>query len=268
MRNDNEMVQRAALKALSGIANLSKEQFQTYYDFVMPYLKTIWANANDKSNHKLQVRAFECISLVAMAVGKEKFRDDLEQVTEVLKSFQKSQVRESDTIVYILQACNRICQCIGKDFLPYMSTVMPSLVECAQFEPNKTISTDKLYDSIHKAKFGNEMICIKRSDASGLLGRYAHNLKEEFYPWISQAASVLVPLLKFYIDDDVRNYANYAMSFLLPSAKLAVEKGIAQGGNQSYFKQLSGDIILALPLWGTIYIRSLRQKYVQIYYGD
>nr|XP_009597392.1 uncharacterized protein LOC104093368 [Nicotiana tomentosiformis] len=108
---------------------------------------------------------------------------------EVLKSFQKSQVRESDTIVYILQACNRICQCIGKDFLPHMSTVMTSLVECAQFEPHKTVSTDKLYDSIHKVKFGNEMICIKvcdlvevKSIACGLLGRYAHNLKEEFYP--------------------------------------------------------------------------------------
>ncbi|XP_070044074.1 importin subunit beta-3-like isoform X3 [Nicotiana tomentosiformis] len=213
MRNDNEMVQRAALKALSGIANLSKEQFQTYYDFVMPYLKTIWANANDKSNHKLQVRAFECISLVAMAVGKEKFRDDLEQVTEVLKSFQKSQVRESDTIVYILQACNRICQCIGKDFLPYMSTVMPSLVECAQFEPNKTISTDKLYDSIHKAKFGNEMICIKRSDASGLLGRYAHNLKEEFYPWISQICG---PLLN---EDQVHSIIDEIKYVLMESSR-------------------------------------------------
>ncbi|XP_009594485.1 uncharacterized protein [Nicotiana tomentosiformis] len=253
LQNDNEMVQRAALKALSGIADLSKEQFREYYDFVMPYLKTIRVNANDKSNHKLQVRAFECISLVALAVGKEKFRDDLEQVMEVLKSFQKSQVRESDTIVYILQACNRICQCIGKDFLPHMSTVMPSLVECAQFEPDKTVSTDKLYDSIHKVKFVNEMICIKGCDllevksiACGLLGRYAHNLKEEFYPWISQVVSVLVPLLKFYIDDDVRNYANYALSSLLPSAKLAVDKEIAQGGNQSHFKQLSGDIILAL----------------------
>ncbi|XP_009781187.1 importin subunit beta-3-like [Nicotiana sylvestris] len=138
---------------------------------------------------------------------------------EVLKSFQKSQVRESDTIVYILHAC-------------------------AQFEPDKTVSTDKLYDSIYKVKFGNEIICIKGSDllevksiACGLLGRYAHNLKEEFYRWISQVASVLVPLLKFYIDDDVRNYANYALSFLLPSAKLAIEKGIARGGNQSYFTQ-------------------------------
>lgn len=59
---------------------LQQEQFREYYDFVMPYLKTIRVNANDKSNHKLQVRAFECISLVALAVGKEKFRDDLELV--------------------------------------------------------------------------------------------------------------------------------------------------------------------------------------------
>lgn len=55
-------------------------QFQKYYDVVMPYLKAILVNANDKSNRMLRAKAMECISLVGMAVGKEKFRDDAKQV--------------------------------------------------------------------------------------------------------------------------------------------------------------------------------------------
>ena len=46
----------------------------------MPYLKAILINANDKANRMLRAKAMECISLVGMAVGKDKFRDDAKQV--------------------------------------------------------------------------------------------------------------------------------------------------------------------------------------------
>ena len=57
-----------------------QEHFQKYYDAVMPYLKAILVNATDKSNRMLRAKSLECISLVGMAVGKEKFRDDAKQV--------------------------------------------------------------------------------------------------------------------------------------------------------------------------------------------
>lgn len=47
----------------------------------MPYLKAILVNANDKSNRMLRAKSMECLSLVGMAVGKDKFRDDAKQVT-------------------------------------------------------------------------------------------------------------------------------------------------------------------------------------------
>ncbi|XP_019224625.1 PREDICTED: importin-5-like [Nicotiana attenuata] len=85
LQKDNQMVHQAALNALAATADLSKEHFQKYYslreyDSVMRYLKTILVDANDKSDHMLQSQALECISMVGMAVGKEKFRDDFKQV--------------------------------------------------------------------------------------------------------------------------------------------------------------------------------------------
>lgn len=53
----------------------------------MPYLKAILVNATDKSNRMLRAKSMECISLVGMAVGKEKFRDDAKQVTLSEHSF-------------------------------------------------------------------------------------------------------------------------------------------------------------------------------------
>ncbi|GJS66503.1 retrovirus-related pol polyprotein from transposon TNT 1-94 [Tanacetum coccineum] len=43
--------------------------------------KTRCVNANDKANRMLRAKAIECISLVEMAVGKDKFRDDAKQIS-------------------------------------------------------------------------------------------------------------------------------------------------------------------------------------------
>lgn len=48
----------------------------------MPYLKSILMTASDKSSRMLRAKSMECISLVGMAVGKEKFRDDAKQVSD------------------------------------------------------------------------------------------------------------------------------------------------------------------------------------------
>ncbi|MFS8022808.1 putative armadillo-like helical, importin beta family [Helianthus anomalus] len=52
----------------------------------------------------LRAKAMECISLVGMSVGKEKFRDGAKQVMEVLMSLQGSQMETDDpTTSYMLQ---------------------------------------------------------------------------------------------------------------------------------------------------------------------
>ncbi|KAL4572828.1 hypothetical protein LXL04_019614 [Taraxacum kok-saghyz] len=98
LQNGKQMVQEGTLTALPS------EQFHKYYEAIMPYLKAILVNANDKANRMLRAKAMECISLVGMAVGKEKFRDDAKQVMEVLMSLQGYQMETDDpTTSYMLQ---------------------------------------------------------------------------------------------------------------------------------------------------------------------
>ncbi|KAL9386186.1 hypothetical protein Peur_019310 [Populus x canadensis] len=261
LQNGKQMVQEGALTALASVADSSQEHFQKYYDAVMPYLKTILVNANDKANRMLRAKSMECISLVGMAVGKEKFRDDAKQVMDVLLSLQVSQMESDDpTTSYMLQAWARLCKCLGQDFLPYMSVVMPPLLQSAQLKPDVTITSadsdndidDSDDESMETITLGDKRIGIKTSvleekaTACNMLCCYADELKEGFFPWIDQVAPTLVPLLKFYFHEEVRKAAVSAMPELLRSAKLAVEKGLAQGRNESYVKQLSDYIIPAL----------------------
>uniref|UniRef100_A0A1D1XN17 Importin-5 n=1 Tax=Anthurium amnicola TaxID=1678845 RepID=A0A1D1XN17_9ARAE len=261
LQNGKQMVQEAALTALASVADSSQEHFQKYYDAVMPYLKNILINATEKSKRMLRAKSMECISLVGMAVGKDKFRDDAKQVMEVLMTLQGSQLETDDpTISYMLQAWARLCKCLGQDFLPYMSVVMPPLLQSAQLKPDVTITSadsdddidESDDDSIETITLGDKRIGIKTSvleekaTACNMLCCYADELKEGFYPWIDQVAPILVPLLKFYFHEEVRKAAVSAMPELLRSAKLAVEKGQAQGRDESYIKQLSDYIIPAL----------------------
>ncbi|PKA62450.1 hypothetical protein AXF42_Ash009336 [Apostasia shenzhenica] len=196
-----------------------------------------------------------------MAVGKDKFREDAKQVMEVLMTLQGSQLESDDPITsYMLQAWARLCKCLGQDFLPYMNVVMPPLLNSAQLKPDVTITSadtdedidDSDDDSIETITLGDKRIGIRTSvleekaTACNMLCCYADELKEDFFPWIDQVAPTLVPLLKFYFHEEVRKAAVSAMLELLRSAKLAVEKGQAQGRDEPYVKQLSDYIIPAL----------------------
>ncbi|XP_076938844.1 uncharacterized protein LOC143607196 isoform X1 [Bidens hawaiensis] len=260
LQNGKQMVQEGALTALASVADSSQEYFQKYYDAVMPYLTAILVNANDKANRMLRAKAMECISLVGMAVGKEKFRNDAKQVMEVLMSLQGSQMATDDpTTSYMLQAWARLCKCLGQDFLPYMSVVMPPLLQSAQLKPDVVITSansdneiDSDDESMETITLGDKRIGIKTSvleekaTACNMLCCYAEELKEGLYPWIDQVAPILVPLLKFYFHEEVRKAAVSAMPELLRSAKLAIEKGLAQGRDGSYIKQLSDYIVPSL----------------------
>ncbi|EEF36904.1 importin-5 [Ricinus communis] len=260
LQNGKQMVQEGALTALASVADSSQEQFQKYYVAVMPYLRTILLSANDKSNRMLRAKAMECISLVGMAVGRDKFTDDARQVMDFLMSLQGTQMEADDpTTSYMLQAWARLCKCLGQDFLPYMQVVMPPLLQSAQIKPDVTITSadsdvdiDDDDDSIETITLGDKRIGIKTSvleekaTACNMLCCYADELKEGFFPWIDQVATTMVPLLKFYFHEEVRKAAVSVMPELLCSAKLAIEKGQSQGRNESYLKQLSDYIIPAL----------------------
>ncbi|KAK8961974.1 hypothetical protein KSP40_PGU006553 [Platanthera guangdongensis] len=260
LQNGKQMVQEGALTALASVADSSQEQFKNYYDAVIPYLKAILLNAMDNSNRMLQAKSMECVSSVGMAVGKDKFRDDAKQVMEVLASLQGSQMDSDDPIAcYMLHAWKRLCKCLGPDFLPYMNIVMPPLLQAAQLKADVNITSadsEDIYDSdddsidiiiINNKRIGiRTSVLEEKATACYIICCYADELKEGFYPWIDQVVPTLVPLLKFYFHEQVRRAAVAAMPELLQSAKLAVEKGVAQGRDESYVKQLSDYIIPAL----------------------
>ena len=51
-----------------------------YYETVIPYLILLLKSETETSDRMLFAYSMECITMVGMAVGKEKFKDDAQQV--------------------------------------------------------------------------------------------------------------------------------------------------------------------------------------------
>ncbi|GJR53042.1 structural maintenance of chromosomes protein 1 [Tanacetum coccineum] len=94
-------------------------------------------------------------SLVGMAVGKDKFRDDAKQ------KMVGAQMKTNDpTTSNMLQVgIGQAMQVSGQDFLPYMAVVVPPLLRSAQLKPDVITSADSDYeiDSDDERKFSDRL---------------------------------------------------------------------------------------------------------------
>ncbi|PWA66163.1 armadillo-type fold protein [Artemisia annua] len=88
---------QGALTALAAVAGSSQEHFQKYYDALMTNLKAILMKATDKANRMLHAKSIECLTLVGMAVGYNKFKDDAKHGGEKTK-YGELVVAESDQL--------------------------------------------------------------------------------------------------------------------------------------------------------------------------
>ncbi len=85
-----------SVTTLAAVADASKEAFIQFYDAFMPDLKLIMRNATSKELRLLRGKTIECISLIGLAVGKEKFMQDANEVMEMLLKAQLSQEEFED----------------------------------------------------------------------------------------------------------------------------------------------------------------------------
>ena len=174
LRGGNKVVQESALTALASTADTAQETFSKYYDHVVPLLKEIIVSANTPDYRMLRAKAIECVTLVGMAVGKQRFSGDAIEVMNIMQQLQASGFDADDqTTSYMLQAWTRVCKCLGADFIPYLSTVMPPLLQSAQLKPDVTVvnidddgdqsDDDDEDEDLEHLEFGDKRVSIRTS---------------------------------------------------------------------------------------------------------
>uniref|UniRef100_A0A7S0J6U6 TOG domain-containing protein n=1 Tax=Calcidiscus leptoporus TaxID=127549 RepID=A0A7S0J6U6_9EUKA len=238
-------VQEQAVTAVASVADVAEADFTPFYDDFMPPLKFFLQQAADSKEYRmLRGKAMECISLIGVAVGKEKFGADAQAVMEMLIQTRGAELEADDPqVAFMLQACARICKCLGEQFKPYLPYVIPPLLESAQIDPELHV-TDAEEDEEEEEEEGMESVTVairgqgnkritirtsaleEKATACSMLHSYVMDLKEGFFPYVQDVARILVPLIKFQYMDDVRTAAMMTMPVLLESAILAVNAAV------------------------------------------
>ena len=204
----------------------------------MPVLKQILYSLCDKKDRLFRAKTLECITLIGMAVGKEKFGEDAKEVMKLMVDAQSANLDPDDPLrSYMLQAWARICSALGNDFAPYLEYVMPSLMYSAQLkaevvlpypekgdeqngnlddedEEDENVVTWELED--HRVKV-HTSILEEKTTAVNMMAHFAKDLQLAFLPYVEAVINILKPLMLITgtVHDDLRAYALSAMPDLI-----------------------------------------------------
>ncbi|CAF0868223.1 unnamed protein product [Rotaria sp. Silwood1] len=242
VQHNRKLVLEQIVTTLAAIADTVAQDFSPYYDRFMPQLKYLFKNAITPDYRMLRGKTMECISLIGLAVGKEKFVNDC---FEIMQELVKSQVdfenlgNDDPQVSYLIGAWTRICKILGKDFEQYLPIVMGSVLKAAAFKPEVTVLADgdndiEEDDNWEVLNVGDQAFGIKttgleeKASACSMLVCYAKELKEGFVNYVEETTKLMVPLLRFYFHEGVRAAAAESLPHLLDCAKLRGDDYVRQ----------------------------------------
>ncbi|XP_003737866.1 importin-5 [Galendromus occidentalis] len=229
-----KLVLEQVLVTTSALADSCGKDFIPFYDSFVPQLKYIIERANTKELELLRGKAIECVSLIGVAVGKERFTGDAAGVMELLlaNEIHLHLAEDSPLLSYMIYAWMRLCKILGREFERYLPSVMPSVMKTAALSPQiSLIDEDEVPDEADNEEWtyvsfdDHRSVGIRttgleeKATAFEMLVCFSKELKESFGPYVSEVLKVAVPTLKFCFHEGVRISAANCIPDLLACAK-------------------------------------------------
>lgn len=252
-----KLVLEQIVTTIAAVADTCEDKFEPFYEKFMPTLKFLFVNATTNELRLLRGKTIECISLIGLAVGKEKFLTDCQDVMETLLRTQtnfENLEDEDPQISYMISSWARMCKILGKDFEKYLPVVMGPVLKTASFKPEiavvdedevKEISDEEDWQFVtigDQQSFGIKTTGLEeKATACSMLVCYAKELKEGFASYTEEVTKLMVPLFKFYFHDGVRSAAAEAMPHLLECAQIRGEAYVLE-----MWSYISNDLIKAI----------------------
>lgn len=253
-------VQEQVITTIAVVADAAETKFIKYYDTLMPLLLTVMKSNNlDQTNRNLVAKSIECATLIASAVGKEKFSETSNQILEIFTFLQNNLQGEDDPVKpYLEKGWSRVCKLIGKNFIPFLPGVLPPLLEQAKATQDISIVEEDQLDEINQnenyevIQLSGKHIAVHTSvlddkaSAIEILKLYAEVLDDAFYPYVNEIANeIVVPGLDFYLHDGVRGTCAVTMPSLL---KCCIDSTGSSQSNESFtlWKNISNKLISQL----------------------
>ncbi|CCH46149.1 Importin-5 [Wickerhamomyces ciferrii] len=235
LQSPKRYVQEQVLTTIAIVADAAEQTFIKYYDTLMPLLLNVLKTDMGDENRLLKAKCIECSTLIALAVGKEKFQQHSNEVIQLFGTIQQSELQDDDPVKpYLEQGWGRIARIIGKDFLPFLPSVLPPLLQAASAQQDISLLEEEEAEEFNQdddwdvIQLAGKHIAVHtallddKAAAIDLISGYAEILKGDFFQFTKQiVAEISLPAIDFYLHDQVRSAAASSLPALLMTSKYA-----------------------------------------------
>jgi hypothetical protein len=235
LQSPQRYVQEQVLTTIAIVADAAEQKFVKYYDTLMPLLLNVLKTDMGDENRLLKAKCIECSTLIALAVGAEQFQPHSQELVQLFSAIQQSELKEDDPVKpYLEQGWSRIARIVGKDFIPFLPSVLPSLLESAKAEQDISLLEEDEAEEYNQneewdvIQLSGKHIAVHtavlddKAAAIDLISSYADILKGDFYPYTTEiVVEIVLPAIDFYLHDDVRRAAAGSLPQLLLTAQAA-----------------------------------------------
>jgi len=230
-------IRRQAITCIAVIAAQIRDSFAQYYSELMPVLKElVGATIHKVEERVLLGKAFECISALADAVGREAFRADAEVITSaMIQAVQVPGLPGDDPVLeYVMAAAERMCATLKEDFLPYVPPLLPIVLTKFALAPKEVdrANLDNFEDSeevnlhFETSENGNARVLVMTTSeiedlqhALECVHCFVDNLGKDYGPFTQQTATALLPVFEFAMKEEIRDLAFEIWGELCKSAR-------------------------------------------------
>mmetsp|Transcript_21921 Transcript_21921/g.43521 ORF Transcript_21921/g.43521 Transcript_21921/m.43521 type:complete len:1087 (-) Transcript_21921:464-3724(-) len=228
LESSRNTVQEQVFTTIAAISGSHTEAFLPWYSKVAPLLKAVVTSATAPEQAELRGKAVDAISFIGLSIGAELFASDAKELMAMFVDMIHQNQFAADDVCeqYILFAFTRICEALGEDFLPFLPSVMPLVLHRAgKDEDWARLAKNDEDGSPASARLlskGFTSALEEKTQACCILAGFCHDLGPAYYPYLPETVSILVPLMHFRFNDDLRTAAMTAAPDLVKCAVQAV----------------------------------------------
>eukprot|EP00933_Yihiella_yeosuensis_P032760 TRINITY_DN2639_c1_g1_i1.p1 TRINITY_DN2639_c1_g1~~TRINITY_DN2639_c1_g1_i1.p1 ORF type:complete len:726 (-),score=176.19 TRINITY_DN2639_c1_g1_i1:283-2190(-) len=220
--------QEQPIKVTTIIASVIESDFVPYYSQVMPQLKHIVLTATDSQYRILRGKAFECMSLMGVAVGREVFHQDAQEAIKMLLETANRDLEPSDPLqVYVYESVHRLCRLLKEYFVPYLIYLLPGIYAKMKIQPMVMDEEEDQDEMTECILLDGKRVGLKTSqiddlqNALQMLKCFLEVLGHHFCDHLKDTGECLMKAVNFPFNDNIKREALDAWRELVAAAVAA-----------------------------------------------
>ncbi|CAD7932795.1 unnamed protein product [Amoebophrya sp. A120] len=206
------------ITSIAVVAGSIEKEFAPFYDHIMPMLKQFIRASKDEKETRLRGKAFECMSLFGVAVGKDRFKNDVtdcmqNMLTQGGQSKSMQDKKNADVLTdYLKDAIERVAGVMEEDMGPFLQVLLfggghgsglMQVLDLAHAANHMTVTDDdEEEDEIIQLQNGQKVKSAyfkEMADAAETVCCLVQNSKKAFLPHVPKVCEGLIKL--FSIED-------------------------------------------------------------------